>query len=69
MGISRYRDALGALDICTRSTRMVMKAYVIDSNMLQSDELRRYLKQESGNMAILPDFAWSNSTSSNPWKG
>lgn len=46
-----------------------MKAYVIDSNMLQSDELRRYLKQESGNMAILPDFAWSNSTSSNPWKG
>ncbi|WP_245294468.1 hypothetical protein [Rhizobium aegyptiacum] len=35
-----------------------MKAYVIDSNMLQSDELRRYFKQESGNLAILPDFAW-----------
>lgn len=35
-----------------------MRAYVIDSNMLQSDELRRYFKQESGNLAILPDFAW-----------
>lgn len=35
-----------------------MKAYVIDSNMLQSDELRRYFTQESGNLAILPDFAW-----------
>ncbi|MGO4352590.1 hypothetical protein AB4Z25_11715 [Rhizobium sp. RAF36] len=35
-----------------------MKAYVIDSNMLQSDELRRYLKQEKRNLAILPDFAW-----------
>lgn len=35
-----------------------MKAYVIDSNMLQSDDLRRYLKQENGNLAILPDFVW-----------
>ncbi|MCF1464046.1 hypothetical protein FS827_22335 [Agrobacterium vitis] len=35
-----------------------MRAYVIDSNMLQSDELRRYLKQESRNLAVLPDFAW-----------
>ncbi|MBX5210778.1 hypothetical protein [Rhizobium sp. NZLR11] len=35
-----------------------MKAYVIDSNMLQSDELRRYFKEECGNLAILPDLAW-----------
>lgn len=34
-----------------------MRAYVIDSNMLQSDALRRLLA-EGDNLAVLPDFAW-----------
>lgn len=34
-----------------------MRAYVIDSNMLQSDALRHLLAEE-GALAILPDFAW-----------
>lgn len=35
-----------------------MPSYVIDSNVLQSDELRRYLEEGSDRLAILPDFAW-----------
>lgn len=35
-----------------------MQAWVIDSNMLQSAELRRYLRASVGNLAVLPDFAW-----------
>lgn len=35
-----------------------MQAWVIDSNMLQSDELRQYLRSSSDNLAVLPDFAW-----------
>jgi len=34
-----------------------MYAYVIDSNMLQSEDLRRLLA-EGDNLAVLPDFAW-----------
>jgi hypothetical protein len=35
-----------------------MQAWVIDSNMLQSDELRQYLRSSPDNLAVLPDFAW-----------
>lgn len=35
-----------------------MQAWVIDSNMLQSDELRQYLRLSADNLAILTDFAW-----------
>jgi hypothetical protein len=35
-----------------------MQAWVIDSNMLQSDELRHYLRSSADNLAVLPDFAW-----------
>lgn len=35
-----------------------MQAWVIDSNMLQSDELRQYLRSCAENLAVLPDFAW-----------
>lgn len=31
---------------------------MIDSNMLQSDELRQYLRSRADNLAVLPDFAW-----------
>lgn len=35
-----------------------MQAWVIDSNMLQSDELRQYLRSSASNLAVLTDFAW-----------
>ncbi|MNS01482.1 hypothetical protein D3C72_327650 [compost metagenome] len=35
-----------------------MPGYVIDSNMLQSDELRRYLGRGREHLAVLPDFVW-----------
>ena len=35
-----------------------MQAWVIDSNMLQSDELRDYLHSSAHNFAVLPDLAW-----------
>jgi len=35
-----------------------MQAWVIDSSMLQSRELRQYLRASADNLAVLPDFAW-----------
>ncbi|MBO9107294.1 hypothetical protein J5288_01105 [Agrobacterium sp. S2/73] len=35
-----------------------MQRLVIDSNMLQSENLRHFLKTSSTNFAVLPDFAW-----------
>lgn len=35
-----------------------MQAWVVDSNMLQSDELRHHLCSDADNLAVLPDFAW-----------
>ncbi|NVN09808.1 hypothetical protein [Nguyenibacter vanlangensis] len=35
-----------------------MQRLVIDSNMLQSEKLRRFLDASVANFAVLPDFAW-----------
>lgn len=38
--------------------KQIGRRYVIDSNKLQTDDLRRFLAQQSSNFAVLPNDVW-----------